>query len=364
MRPTISGAPAVVGYGTPFSVGTPNTDIASVVLVRPGAPTHAFDMEQRVVSLAFQPGSGQVTAIAPPDGNVAPPGYYMLFLVNSAGVPSIATFVQLSPTPANAPPRGTILTPAGDMTVVAGQPVFFSGEALDSDGTIASYHWIFPGGTPGTSTAQDPGAVSFPGVGTFTVSLTAMDDVGATDPSPPTRTISVVQGFTLTATTAGGGTGTVTSEDNRIACPGDCSEPYPVGTQVTLTAAATGTSTFSGWSGACSGTTPTCSVTMTADRQATATFNAAAPPPPTLTTLTVSKSGNGTVVSGDGGITCPGDCAQSYVPGTPVTLTATAGKGAVFGAWSGGACTGVTSPTCTLTMTGNTVVTAKFSKHK
>jgi Galactose oxidase-like, Early set domain/Glyoxal oxidase N-terminus/PKD domain/Divergent InlB B-repeat domain len=357
-RPTISGSPGVVGYGTSFDVATPNTDIASVVLIRPGAPTHAFDMEQRLVTLAFQPGSGKVTATAPPDGNVAPPGYYMLFLVNSFGVPSFATFVQLSPTPANQPPAGTILTPASDVTIAAGQSLTFSGEGIDPDGAIASRSWIFPGGTPGTSSAEDPGAVTFPTVGTYTVSLTVVDNDGANDPSPPTRTVSVVPGFTLTAATAGGGTGTVTSGDGKIVCPGDCSELYAEGAQVTLTAAGTGDSTFGGWSGACSSTTPTCTVTMTIDGQVSATFN---PATSTAFTLTVSKSGSGTVTSGDGKIVCPGDCSESYSGGTAVILTATAGKGAIFAGWSGGGCSGL-NPSCTLPMTANTAVSAKFKR--
>ena len=359
VRPTILGAPGVVGYGASFDIATPNTNITSVVLVRPGAPTHAFDMEQRLVSLDFQSGSGKITATAPPHGNVAPPGYYMLFLVNSSGVPSVATFVQLSPTPANQPPTGTILTPAADVTIAAGQSVTFSGDAVDHDGTIASYTWIFPGGTPRTSSSQNPTAVVFPTVGTYTISLTAVDDVGANDPSPPTRTVSVLQGFNLTTATAGGGAGTVISGDGKIACPGDCSERYAAGTPVVLTATATGGSTFAGWSGACTNTSPTCSVTMTADRQVSATFN---PVAPTTFTLTVSKSGNGALTSGDGKIICPGDCSELYMAGTPVTLTAVPGKGAVFAGWSGGGCGPL--PTCTVSMTTNTAVSARFVKGK
>jgi galactose oxidase-like protein len=98
VRPTITDAPAgPIGYGTTFQVQTPiAADIASVVLVRPGAPTHAFDMEQRLVGLTYTRGLGVLNVTAPPNGNVAPPGYYMLFILNSAGVPSVASFVQVS----------------------------------------------------------------------------------------------------------------------------------------------------------------------------------------------------------------------------------------------------------------------------
>lgn len=95
-RPTIGSAPANVGWGSSFTVGTPDAaNITSAALVRDGATTHAFDMDQRLVRLAFTAGTDTLTATAPPNGNIAPPGYYMLFLLNNAGVPSVARFVQV-----------------------------------------------------------------------------------------------------------------------------------------------------------------------------------------------------------------------------------------------------------------------------
>jgi hypothetical protein len=96
-RPTISSAPGSISYGGSFTVQTPNAaSISSVVLMRDGSVTHAFDMDQRMVGVSFTAGSGGLTVTAPPNANIAPPGYYMLFLLNSSGVPSVATFVQLS----------------------------------------------------------------------------------------------------------------------------------------------------------------------------------------------------------------------------------------------------------------------------
>jgi hypothetical protein len=128
-RPAITTAPAAVGYNATFQVTTSNpADIASVALMRPGSSTHAFNFEQRLVNLAFTPGSGTtLTLTSPPNANVAPPGYYMLFLINRAGVPSVAAWVQVTPTPGNQPPRGTILAPGGDVTIRAGQSVTFDG---------------------------------------------------------------------------------------------------------------------------------------------------------------------------------------------------------------------------------------------
>jgi galactose oxidase-like protein len=101
-RPTITSVtPAnVIGYGGSFQVQTPNAaDIASVVLVRPGSVTHAFDMDQRLVGLSFTAGDGLLNVYGPANGNIAPPGYYMLFILNTAGVPSVAAFLQVSHAP-------------------------------------------------------------------------------------------------------------------------------------------------------------------------------------------------------------------------------------------------------------------------
>jgi len=193
-RPSITGiSAAVIGYNAPFSVTyTSISAISSAVLIRPGSATHAFDMEQRLIGLcgpAPQPpcnGPGTLSLTSPPNDGIAPPGYYMLFLLDSAGVPSIAQFIQLSPY-VTSPPTGTIDSPASDTTITAGGSVPFS-----TISTAASYSWIFPGGSPATSTAQNPGNVTFNTPGTYATSLTVIDSSGNSDPSPPTRTITVL----------------------------------------------------------------------------------------------------------------------------------------------------------------------------
>jgi uncharacterized repeat protein (TIGR01451 family) len=86
-----------------------------------------------------------------------------------------------------------------------------------------------------------------------------------------TQNTTVVPVFTLTAAIAGAGTGTVTSDLGGINCPGLCSTSLVMGTSVSLTATAASGFTFSGWSGACSGS-DVCTLTMDADRNASATF--------------------------------------------------------------------------------------------
>ena len=198
LRPIISGVnPGSVRYGSTFQVTTPNAaDIASVVLIRPGTPTHAFDMEQRFVGLSYTAGTGVLNVTAPPNGNIAPPGYYMLFILNSAGVPSVARFVHLSAT-SNQAPSATITDPSGNVTINPGSSVLFSGSGSDPDGTIASYAWTFPGGNPASSAVAAPGMVTYAAPGSFSASLTTTDNEGRAS-APVTRTIDVA-GFTLSA---------------------------------------------------------------------------------------------------------------------------------------------------------------------
>jgi hypothetical protein len=192
-RPSITSAPSTgIGYGSGFQVQTPDAaSISSVVLIRAGAPTHAFDMEQRLVALNFSAASGVLNVTAPPNGNIAPPGYYLLFLLNSARVPSVAQFVQLTTAGGDIPPTGTITSPASDVTITAGQSVSFSGTGSDPDGTISAYSWAFPGGNPSTSSLANPGNIIYPATGSFVATFTVTDNAGLTDPHPPKRIITV-----------------------------------------------------------------------------------------------------------------------------------------------------------------------------
>ena len=95
-RPVISSAPTTIQYATNFSITTPDAlQIGSVVLMGLGAVTHAIDQNQRYVPLTFQQVAGGLTLQSPSSANLAPPGYYMLFIVNSNGVPSVASIVKI-----------------------------------------------------------------------------------------------------------------------------------------------------------------------------------------------------------------------------------------------------------------------------
>jgi hypothetical protein len=99
LRPTYNLGSTAMHYGQSFAVQTPNAaSIRKVTIIRQTSTTHAFDMGQRLTTLAFQPAAdGQsLTLTAPGSGRIAPPGPYLLFILNDKGVPSVAQTILLS----------------------------------------------------------------------------------------------------------------------------------------------------------------------------------------------------------------------------------------------------------------------------
>ncbi len=96
-RPAITSAPAEMPYGGPYTLQTPDaSSITSISLLRCGSATHSFNSDQRYVGLEITGRAGtSLTLQTPPDGFVAPPGYYMLFILRD-GVPSKARIVRLA----------------------------------------------------------------------------------------------------------------------------------------------------------------------------------------------------------------------------------------------------------------------------
>ena len=158
----------------------------------------------------------------------------------------------------------------------------------------------------------------------------------------------------LVVTRTGAGTGTVTSTPAGIDCGADCTELFPAGTVVTLTATPASGSTFTGWSGGCTGT-GTCMLTVNGGVVVNANFTSS------QVTLSVAMSGTGQglVTSNPVGISCGATCTAFFDPGTSVTLSAAAMSGSTFGGWSGGGCSG-TGP-CTTVLSAATTVVATFS---
>ena len=115
-RPVVTGAPSTAVYGRSLRVDTTAPEsIGSIALVRPGAVTHNFDQNQRYVPLDFVAFPTHLQVSAPANANLAPPGYYMMFIVDSDGVPSVAHWIRVT---------ATVLEDCGD------------GEDNDDDGLI------------------------------------------------------------------------------------------------------------------------------------------------------------------------------------------------------------------------------------
>ena len=95
-RPIIQGTPAVITPGTQFLLQTADAArVAKVTMLTLGSVTHAFDQHQRFLKLSFTQASGGLQVTAPVNNLAAPPGYYMLFLVDGRGVPSVGRIVKV-----------------------------------------------------------------------------------------------------------------------------------------------------------------------------------------------------------------------------------------------------------------------------
>jgi hypothetical protein len=96
-RPSIQSAPAHCTYGETIRIQTAQAaSIRWVSLVRPCVVTHSFDGSQRLVDLAIASRTGgSVSALVPANRNLTPPGWYMVFLVDDNGVPSVASWIQV-----------------------------------------------------------------------------------------------------------------------------------------------------------------------------------------------------------------------------------------------------------------------------
>jgi uncharacterized repeat protein (TIGR02543 family) len=103
---------------------------------------------------------------------------------------------------------------------------------------------------------------------TCTVTVDGAKSVTATFATTPSTQAT----YTLTVRKAGNARGTVTSSLGGINCGRDCRESYPAGNNVILTATPATGSVFAGWSGACTGTSLNCMVTLNQSTSVTATF--------------------------------------------------------------------------------------------
>jgi hypothetical protein len=186
-RPTVAAAPGTVTEGSRFGVSTPDAaSISKVALVKLGAVTHSNNMEQRYVPLSFTAGTGTLAVTAPAYTKIAPPGYYMLFIVNSAGVPSVAPILSVAPPPPDVPPTVQITAPASGSTFPFRSDVTIKATASDSDGTVQKVEF-FAGTTKLGEIATAPYSFVWhrPGPGTYALTASATDNAGVMTTSAP-----------------------------------------------------------------------------------------------------------------------------------------------------------------------------------
>lgn len=181
-RPSIASAPPAVPYGEPFFVGIPDAAaISEVVLIRLSSVTHSFNQEQRIVRPVFTAAEDGLVVTAPSDPNLCPPGYYLLFLLDGNGVPSVARILRVDPDlvaaeldfhtlspcrlldtrlvdgPLGGPALEPFATRAFALAGACGIPA--TARALSVNltvtGTIAAgYLTVFPGGRPAPDTSS------------------------------------------------------------------------------------------------------------------------------------------------------------------------------------------------------------------
>jgi hypothetical protein len=160
-RPTITSAPDSVPYGTAtFTVDSPEVDnIASVSLIALASVTHSIDMNQFYTELSFTKGNGQLSISAPQNGDQVPGGYYMLFIVDKTGVPSVARIMKIGSatvsTPPPPPPSTTIGLTSKGSVLDSGSSNHLNGSKVTASngGTISSMS-VYVGGIDALSGNQ------------------------------------------------------------------------------------------------------------------------------------------------------------------------------------------------------------------
>jgi fibronectin type 3 domain-containing protein len=198
-RPSMTSAPGTITYGNTFSIPTPDAaNIASVSLIRTPSVTHAFDQNQRFMWLNYAVNGGSLTVTAPASAALAPPGDYLLYILNSSGVPSTGAIVKLTGTLDTTKPTVSITAPAQNATV-SGKTVGVTANASDND-RVAGVTFEVDGQPIGSESPSAPFNVTWDTTvlanGTHTLTAVARDPTGNfTTSSSVTVTVSnTVQG--------------------------------------------------------------------------------------------------------------------------------------------------------------------------
>ena len=139
-RPTVANVPTWIDIGKTFALDVADAaSVSRVTLVKTGSTTHSFNMDQRFLDLTFNASGSHVAVQAPTHAGDAPPGFYLLFVFNEAGVPSVGKIVRMgiasNPNPAIDP----VLTNPGAQASTVGALVDLALSASDPNGDVLSY---------------------------------------------------------------------------------------------------------------------------------------------------------------------------------------------------------------------------------
>ena len=177
-RPVIDSAPSVVNIGQTFAVDfSAAQSISRVVMIKTAAVTHSFNMEQRFVELTFNASGNRLMVQSPTRAADAPPGFYMLFVFDASGVPSIARIVKVNVAPVLNPAITPVLVNPGNQAELVGQAVSLQLSATDPNGDALGYgaSGLPPGLSINGTTGLISGAATAPGI--YDVVIAASDGV-------------------------------------------------------------------------------------------------------------------------------------------------------------------------------------------
>lgn len=188
-RPTISSVNSTVQYGASTLVQTPDAaSIAKVTLIRTGSVTHAFDQNSRALTLPFTQATGGINVQMPTNGNYAPPGYYLLSVVNGKGVPSASSMVRFPAPYEDSQPPSAVTDLAA--TANSSTQVTLSWSASTDNQGVTGYN-VFRNGVRLASTPT-PGYVDKTAAANtaYSYTVTAYDGAGNTSAVSNTATVT------------------------------------------------------------------------------------------------------------------------------------------------------------------------------